>query len=278
MTTEITTLIENHGGEHKTLHIEHGISFLIKHKGATLLFDSGQSGEFIFNAGTLNEDLRTVDHVVLSHGHYDHTNGFPFFVRDVSKDFSLHVNRDFFDVKWASNGRSVTYLGPSWDKDWLKENSVSLELVEGDGYELVPGVHIVTNFLQTNPLEVKNPRFVVERPGSEELEIDDFRDEVSVVIETEKGLVIVVGCSHPGIMNMLDTIRSRFDQPIYAVLGGTHLVEAQGERLKKALSYLENGSIGRLGLSHCTGDEAMDALERDSDVFYRNVTGTSLIV
>lgn len=278
MATEITTLIENHGGEHKTLHIEHGLSFLIRHNGATLLFDSGQSGEFIFNAGALNQDLRTVDHVVLSHGHYDHTNGLPFFVDKVSKDFSLHVHRDFFDMKYATNGRSTTYLGPSWDMDWLRDSSVSLETVDGNGYELVPGLHIITNFLQTNPLEVRNPRFVVTRPGSDELEIDDFRDEISLVIETEKGIVVVVGCSHPGIMNMLDTVRSRFDQPLYAVLGGTHLVEAQGERLTKALSYLEDGSFGRLGLSHCTGDEAMEALEKESEVFYRNVTGTSLSI
>lgn len=278
MATEITTLVENHGGEHKTLHIEHGISFLIKHDGATLLFDSGQSGGFIINAATLNQDLRGVDHFILSHGHYDHTNGLPFFVNDVSQNFSLHVHRSFFDAKYATNGKSTTYLGPSWNLEWTHERSFSVEMVEGDGYEVAPGVHIVTNFFQTQPLEVRNPRFVVARPGAEELEIDDFRDEISLVIESCKGLIVVVGCSHPGIMNMLDTVRARFDKPIYAVLGGTHLIEAQGERLTKALSYLEGGSFGRLGLSHCTGDEAMSVLERDSPVFYRNVTGTSLSV
>lgn len=278
MTTEITTLIENHGGEHKTLHNEHGIAFLIEHNGTSVLFDSGQSERFLFNARTLNRDLRSVDHFVLSHGHYDHTNGLPFFVRDVSERFSLHVHRHFFDRKYASDGISTAYLGPSWDLEWAQEQSFSLESVGGDGYEVVPGVHIVTNFLRTQPLETHNPRFLVARTDRDELEIDDFRDEVALVVETKRGLVVIVGCSHPGIMNMLDTVRERFSNAIYAVLGGTHLIEARGERLTAALKYLENSSIERLGLSHCTGDRAMNALERDSSVFYRNVTGTSLRV
>lgn len=278
MATHITTLIENHPGEHKALHNEHGISFLIHHNGTSILFDSGQSEQFLLNAQELNEDLANLDHVVLSHGHYDHTNGIPFLVDDVTADFTLHVHRDFFDKKYATEGLSTTYLGASWDRQWVEEHGIELDLIEGNGHELVPGVHIITNFDHPHPLEERNPRFIVLRPGETEMEIDDFRDEISLVIETEKGLIVLVGCSHPGIMNIIDTINARFKQPIYAVLGGTHLVEAHGKRLDEAIGYLSHGSIGKLGLSHCTGDEAMDRLEKDSKVFYRNVTGTGLSV
>lgn len=278
MRTHITTLIENHRGEHKALHSEHGISFLIRRGDFSMVFDTGQSEQFLINAQELNEDLSTIDCVVLSHGHYDHTNGLPFLVDDITSDFKLMVHRDFFDKKFATDGLATTYLGPSWDRGWVEESGVELELIEGNGKEIAPGVHIITNFDHPHPLEEKNPRFVVRRPGSTDVEIDDFRDEISVVLETEQGLIVLVGCSHPGIMNMIDTVNARFDREIYAVLGGTHLVEAQGKRLEEALGYLSKGSIKRLGLSHCTGDEAMDKLEADSDVFYRNVTGTGLIV
>ncbi len=276
MNTKITTLIEDNPGEHLALHHEHGLSFYIEHGEMTILFDSGQGRNILDNARELNIDLRGLDHVVLSHGHYDHTNGIPFLVKEVTRDFTLHLHRDFMDKKYATDGASLIYLGPSFDNPWLEKNGIAVNEVTGTGAEIAPGVHLVCAFEPLHPLEVKNPRFVVQRPGSDTMEIDDFRDEVAIVLETEKGLVVLVGCSHPGIMNILSTIRKRFSQPVHAVLGGTHLVEAHGERLSEAVRYLEDGSIGVLGLSHCTGSEAMNILEKEGTPFYRNVAGTSL--
>ncbi len=288
--TTITTLIENRSGSHRSLATEHGISFLIEHHGRSVLFDTGQSGAFVDNAAILLRDLSKVEHVVLSHGHYDHTNGLPRLLEHWDRATplpSLHVHPRFFDPKYSVSGPARTYIGPSWNRQWCEHQGLSVEFVDRTGGELLPGVHIVTGFDRTHPREVTNPRFVVERPDapqgadgeSPQLEVDDFRDEVSLVIETDPGLVVLVGCSHPGIMNMLDTVRSRFSQPVYAVLGGTHLVEAHGDRLEEALTYLQDPAAGTLGLSHCTGDEAMALLEaQNGPRFYRNVTGSSLMV
>jgi 7,8-dihydropterin-6-yl-methyl-4-(beta-D-ribofuranosyl)aminobenzene 5'-phosphate synthase len=289
--TTITTLIENRPGSHHSLTTEHGISFLVEHQGHTVLFDTGQSGAFVDNAAILRRDLSKVEHVVLSHGHYDHTNGLPRLLEHWDRATTplppLHVHPRFFDPKLAVSGPSRTYIGPSWDRPWCERNGLPVEFVDDSGGELVPGVHIVTGFDRTHPKEVNNPRFVVARTDSagqahsdgSAPEIDDFRDEVCLVIETGRGLVVLVGCSHPGIMNMLDTVRARFTQPLYAVLGGTHLVEAHGDRLDEALAYLQDPATGTLGLSHCTGDEAMALLETQNGArFYRNVTGSSLVV
>mgnify|MGYP006270681245 CR=1 FL=1 len=281
--TTITTLIENRPGSNRSLTTEHGISFLIEHHGRSVLFDTGQSGAFVDNASILLRDLSKVEHVVLSHGHYDHTNGLPRLLEHWDRATTplppLHVHPRFFDPKHAVSGPSLTYIGPSWNRQWCEHQGLSVEFVDRTGGELLPGVHIVTGFDRTHPREVNNPRFVVERTPGATLEIDDFRDEISLVIETDPGLVVLVGCSHPGIMSMLDTIRSRFPQPVYAVLGGTHLVEAHGDRLEEALTYLQDPAAGTLGLSHCTGDEAMALLEaQNGPRFYRNVTGSSLMV
>ena len=80
MSIQITTLMENSLGEHTGLKTEHGLSFLIETEGSSVLFDLGQSGAFLHNAEKLCKDLSDVTHVVLSHGHYDHTGGFRPFV------------------------------------------------------------------------------------------------------------------------------------------------------------------------------------------------------
>lgn len=274
--TRITTLIENRPGAHRSLAVEHGISMLIEHDGRVVLFDTGQSGRFVGNAELLGLDLRSVDTVVLSHGHYDHTNGVPRFVEAVGTDFELLVHRHFFDPKFSTDGHSRTYIGPSWNRHWCTDRGLRVRELGQAVEELAPGLFVISDFESRHRRETRNPRFVVQRSPDGLPEVDDFRDEVSLVLETESGLVVLVGCSHPGIMNMLDTVRERFEQPIYAVLGGTHLVEAQGERLDEAVSYLTDGSITKLGLSHCTGEKAMEILSAESSQFYRNVTGSSL--
>ncbi len=276
METRVTTLVENSVSEHRSLTAEHGLSFYVEHGNASILFDTGQSDAFLNNAEILNIDLKKVQHVVLSHGHYDHTNGFPFLAPRLTSKTTLWTHSDFFVPKYATNGLSKIYLGPSFDARWVEEQPFAYNRVTEDTTEIAPGIFVVTDFESTHPLEVRNPRFVVETKDS--FEIDDFHDEVAVVVKNDKGLVVLVGCSHPGIMNMLSTIKKRFDEPIFAVLGGTHLVEAQGMRLYKAVEYLTGGDFGKLGLSHCTGADAMNELETVSERFYRNTTGTSLLL
>ena len=106
---------------------------------------------------------------------------------------------------------------------------------------------------------------------------DTFTDEVMLAVETPKGLVALVGCSHPGIKNMLDTAEKRLGRPIYAVLGGTHLVEAAPDSLALTLAYLEQKNIQVIGASHCTGQVAMERLAGFGARYYHNRTGTSLI-
>lgn len=278
METQITTLIENTGGEHKSLHTQHGVSFIIRHRDSAVLFDTGQDGEFISNAEILNIDLDDVQHVVLSHGHYDHTNGFPHFVEQKGTDFTLWTHPDLFTPKYATDGGSaVTYLGTSFDTDWLLAHDVTHRPVVRRVTEIATELFVVTDFEKHNDFEIENERFVIPC-GDSGWKVDDFHDEVAVVVRTSKGLVVVVGCSHPGIMNMLSTIRSEFEDPILGVLGGTHLVEAHGKRLDAALAFLTEEEFKVLGLNHCTGGEAMDILDERSDRFYRNSTGTTLVV
>ncbi|MBN2049200.1 MAG: MBL fold metallo-hydrolase, partial [Spirochaetales bacterium] len=237
MSLKITTLIENTPGEHLALKHEHGISFYIEKDGHKLLFDTGQSGAFIENAVQLRIDLSNLEHVILSHGHYDHSGGLRSLV-PLTHDFELITGEGFFVEKYAFRGGSYEYLGNNFDPRFLAEAGITHRTVGKGSIEILPGVYVITGFPRVHDDEVINSRFKILVDGS--FETDRFNDEVLVAVDSPLGVVAIVGCSHPGIKNMLDTVRNLLKKPLYAVIGGTHLVEADAKSLDKSVLYLEN--------------------------------------
>ncbi|MFK5927013.1 MAG: MBL fold metallo-hydrolase [Desulfuromusa sp.] len=275
MSLKITTLIENSPGEHHALKTEHGISFFIEKDGHKILFDTGQTGAFIENAEQLRADLGALEYVVLSHGHYDHSGGFRQLTQ-VSKDFKLIMGQGFFDEKYGYKNNSYEYLGNNFDEKFLNDQGISYQFMKQQLTELVPGVYVVTGFPRIHADEVINPRFKVLRDGS--YQPDPFDDEVLLAVDTPEGLVVLLGCSHPGMKNMLDAATTLIKRPVYAVLGGTHLVEANEQSLGLSMEYLQNDALKVIGVSHCTGQIAMDQLAASNSRYYHNRTGSSLIM
>ena len=273
--TIITTLIENSPGEHHGLWSEHGISFHVQKDGHSLLFDAGQSEAFIHNAARLRVNLSATDFVVLSHGHYDHSGGFRCLC-DYASDFELRIGKGFFEDKYAVRGAAHDFLGNDFDESFLSERGIRYSFAAEATEEILPGVYILSDFPRLHDDEIINPRFLLRRNNA--FEPDRFDDEILLAVDTPHGLVVLLGCSHPGMKNMLDAARNRLKRPIYAVLGGTHLVESKGEGLERSLAYLNDGDIKIVGVSHCTGKEAVERLRESNAGFFHNVTGSSFIV
>ncbi len=275
MPVKITTLIENSPGEHHALKTEHGISFFIEKDGHHILFDTGQSGSFIENAEQLRADLVSLEYVVLSHGHYDHSGGFRALTR-VTTSFKLILGEGFFDEKYGYKNNSYEYLGNNFDEKFLNDQGISYQFAKQQLTELVPGIYIVTGFPRIHEDEVINQRFKVMKDGF--FQPDPFDDEVLLAVDTPEGLVVLLGCSHPGMKNMIDAATTLIKRPAYAVLGGTHLVEANEYSLGLSMEYLQNDALKVIGVSHCTGQVAMDQLAVSNNHYYHNRTGSSLIV
>ncbi len=200
MALKVTTLIENTEGEHKGLISEHGLSFFIEKDEHKILFDSGQSRNFIENACQLKVDLSRLDYAVLSHGHYDHSGG----IRDLTDltcDFQLIMGQGFFNEKYGIKNNACQYLGNNFDETFLKRKNISYRFLDDALTELVPGVFVVTQFPRIHPDEKINQRFKILKDGH--LVEDHFEDEVLIAIDTDQGLVVILGCSHPGMKTCL---------------------------------------------------------------------------
>ena len=272
----ITTLVENGQGEHLGLTCEHGLSFLIEKDGQSFLFDTGKSDAFLNNAKQLNLDPFRAQTIILSHGHYDHSGGVPHFLKSPfrRKEVELVGHPHFFRAKYSTDGARTEFLGNGFTRAEVEASKGSIRFAAPGVDEIAPGVYVISDFDKTHPEEQANPRFVFEEAG--QLVHDTFADELMVAVETDKGLVLILGCAHPGIMNMIDTVKARLHKTIYAVVGGTHLVEADDRRMTSTVSYLKGLDCAAIGVSHCTGPKAMAALEKADGRFFHNRTGSSL--
>lgn len=282
MAIRITTLIENSAGEDPLLSNEHGISFLIEKENRSILFDTGQSSAFIRNSKKMGLDLSasgvglsSPDFVVLSHGHYDHTGGFTA-LSTISRDFELRVKEGIFTEKYSYKDGSYTFKGTPFTRDFLDRNKITYRFVEEDCTEVLPGAYLVGNFPRIFPDEVPGEHFAVLEEGT--YRHDTFDDEVLLALDSPKGLVIVLGCSHPGVRNMIEHTKNLLAQPVYAIIGGTHLKEAGEKRMEETVDYLVREVKGPIGVSHCTGEAAMARLGAASQGYFHNITGSVLEV
>lgn len=230
MRIKVTTLIENNPDDKKELFFEHGLSLLIEADGKRILFDTGQSGDFIKNAKALNQNLFDLDYVIMSHGHYDHTGGFREFIESVDKCPEIIVGDEFFEMKYKMvSENELKFNGNSFDETYIKNKHITLRKVKEDIFNLTKNIMIFHKFEQGTDYEKLSDKFLVgdcidslESPvqNSSFYLRDDFSDEIALGINTENGLVVIVGCSHIGIINIISTINTRTDKPIYAVIGG----------------------------------------------------------
>jgi 7,8-dihydropterin-6-yl-methyl-4-(beta-D-ribofuranosyl)aminobenzene 5'-phosphate synthase len=257
----LRTLLENQLSQNRALTAEHGLSFLVETGGKKILFDCSAGKAARQNAKKMNVSLKDVDYVVLSHSHYDHAGGYLDMVEHGVRA-PLITGPRFFEEKYARDGGKYVYLGCGFGEDLLKKYKIEHQVCE-KSITLFEGCHVAGGFERKYDFEKAPARFV--RQTSTGMEADDFPDEVCLVIETPKGLVVIVGCSHPGILNMVETVKNRFHSPVYAVFGGSHLVEADTERLSRTMDMLREMGIGMAGFNHCTGDAALKRMGECED-------------
>ncbi len=275
MSFKITTLMENNISEGKSeLYKEHGLSIYIQADGKRILFDTGKTGNFAKNAEKLNVDLSKLDSVILSHGHYDHTGGVETLINKGFIPSKLIVGKGFFNEKYklAGTAKELKYIGHPFKKSLLERHDILIDEISSDMVHLSEHIMLFSNFKRNSDFEHLNKKFSIK--CNDTLELDCFTEEIVLAIKTEKGLFVILGCSHVGVVNIIDTIIQRTGMNVFAIVGGTHLVDADKIRIDKTIAYFKEKNIQKIGVSHCTGEDAEKRLEEAfGNKFFHNNTG-----
>ena len=254
--------MDNLPSEHKSLTAEHGLSFYVDLGHTRLLFDFGAGANTLKNARKLGISPEKIDLAVISHGHYDHASGYPSFV-EAGLRCPLFTGEGFFAEKYALDGIRATYLGTGFSPALLKETGIQ-HTQSNDLISIAPGCFLLGNFKRKWEFETIPGRFVLRE--NEGWKQDTFSDEICLVVQLPEGIAVIVGCSHPGILNILDTVREHFNQPIVAVMGGTHLVEAGEERIRKTIDSMKGMGIRLIGFNHCSGPLLKEMLQEEKQL------------
>ncbi len=257
----ITTLAENTvAAGIAPLIGEHGLSFLIDAGDRKILFDAGQGLAIPGNASVLGVDLKEIDTVVLSHGHFDHAGGLKNLLSR-NTDFALVAHPEVFDNKVAGLDGKYFPVGVPEHKALLEEAGIEL-LLDRNSQEIAPGVRTTGEIpLDTDFEEVEKMFFITKDDGHVP---DSIIDDKSLILDSEKGTVVVLGCAHRGIINTLNHVAELTgNRKIHAILGGLHLMYADEAKIQKIFAPLTEFGVEKMVVGHCTGFQAIAALFRE---------------
>ena len=249
------TILYDAFGKASAMKKDWGYSAFIEYGGKRILFDTGDDPRILAdNAKARHVDLSRLDFVVLSHRHGDHMGGMDYLLH-VNPKVTIYAPKENFGVYGSSlpgtfyrrdaglpsdqkyfdgSPPDVMHFGSAWPH-------AHFELVD-NARDIAPGIHLIS--------------LVSDKPGTLELR------ELSLAIETPDGLVVVVGCSHPGIGKILEAARA-INSHIHVVMGGMHLVTASDADIADVVTSLHDTTkVNFIAPGHCTGEPAFAALKK----------------
>jgi 7,8-dihydropterin-6-yl-methyl-4-(beta-D-ribofuranosyl)aminobenzene 5'-phosphate synthase len=259
---------------------EHGFSAFIETDRGNYLFDTGSGHSIVPNSLILNKDLRSIQKIFLSHGHFDHTGGLPEVLKLKGKvDVQAHPNvfSDRIAVHKEDERERKRFVGIPYKKGYLE--SLGAHFVLNVAFtEVEKGIFLTGEVPRKTSFEKPDPRLFTEIDGKTVQ--DTFPDDQSLILVSEKGLILILGCAHSGMINIIHHVMDKTGkETFYAILGGTHLDFLTPGQLEESITFLKKMKIEKIGLSHCTGMRAACRLHQEfGDRFSYGCVGSVLEV
>ena len=261
---EIITLIENDVAHENTgLKSEAGLSLLIKTGSKTILFDTGSSGAFAENAEKMGIDLTAVDFVIISHAHFDHTGGLERFFK-INSTAKVYIKEEakgqyFYKILFLKK-----YIGVN--QKVLQAYADRFVFVK-EGFQIDEHIQIVTQISNHHKQPSDSKHLMAKKDNK--LVADDFSHEQMLLISEGEKTYCFTGCSHHGILNMVESAQQFTKAKKMTVIGGFHmynpltkgLSEKKEDVIKTAELLNSNQQIERIATGHCTGTGAFVLLK-----------------
>lgn len=265
---EITLLIEDYSGYDEGFLAQHGISFLLEaetNEGSkTILFDTGQSAvPLLHNMEMLDKDPSAVDLIVLSHCHSDHTGGLVAMLEAIGKkrvpviahpaiyrsNFVLKPDFKSFGMGPANSAAAVESAGGDM-------------VLASEPLSLAPGI-VTTGEIKDKTSFEANTTLSMLTLNKGEMVSDTMSDDLSLVFILEEGLVVVTGCSHAGVISIIETaMKMTGVERLAAVIGGFHLIDADDARIEATVKKFADFNFDMIYTGHCTGLQAEARLQQ----------------
>jgi 7,8-dihydropterin-6-yl-methyl-4-(beta-D-ribofuranosyl)aminobenzene 5'-phosphate synthase len=258
---------------------EHGWSAWLETPAGSFLFDTGFGNTLTNNAAHFKVPLQDAQAILISHHHSDHTGGLLTALRAIRNEperpsVPVYAHPDLFKDSFYNRKGKLGFVGLPHKRGALEMAGADFRLDTG-WREIASGVYMTGEVPRRTAYEVGDPN-TRHYDDTEQVVFDPIRDDQTVVIDTPAGLFVILGCAHAGLVNILmhiseQTGTSRF----HTIIGGTHLGGVPADQVEQTISALREFDIGRIGVSHCTGQKiAARLLNEFDDRFFFCSVGT----
>ncbi len=226
-----------------------------------ILYDTGQTGiPVLNNAEILGIDLSKISYIVISHGHYDHTGGLLKVLEKVGKDVHVIAHPEIFSKKYVIRG-NLRYIGIPYSRKEIEDMCI-LTLTR-DLVQICPGVYFTGEVLRYGYPEYTPDMYVLRDDGR--LIRDSMTDDAALLVNLkDRGLIILTGCGHAGILNIIEYSTSVTGiRKVYGIVGGLHQERESDGKIVELCRLLDKRDVKMILPLHCTGIRALNIFRRE---------------
>ena len=241
---------------------ELGLSMLLEVQGVRLLLDTGQSFAVVHNLGLLGVAPESLDMIVISHGHYDHTGGLYPVLVNARKRLPVYMHEDGFTSRFSVSRGQKRFIGIPYRQEQLTTLGADWNLIR-EPQEILPGLWLSGSVPRVTDFETGDARLVIPDENNGCDCRDEINDDMALFYKSEKGLVIISGCTHAGLVNMVrHGLAVTGCDRLHGWIGGTHLAPVDARQQESTISQLMAYQPDFVAANHCTGFAMMARLQQ----------------